>query len=180
MNPFERLWLRTTRSSRAKAEAIRVLIDTPTEEFLRRRGEIDTAGLTTDEINVALAARPDLYRPLLPIERATLRALLDHADFPGRDELVEQVDSATVVGYCPCPCATVALDVSRSAPRAVESVSPIPNSADVLDDNDDVIGGVMIFTEDGYLSALEIYAWENPITPLPPLDRLRPWSRART
>ena len=137
----------------AKANAIAALINTPTEEFLAHRREMSTAGLTADEINAALAARPDLPRPLLPIERDVLLAILGHADFVGRDQLLEQVDSTTVIGYCPCPCATVSLQVSPTAPKS--------------------IGGIIVFTEDGYLSALEIYAWDEPISPLPPLDRLQ-------
>jgi hypothetical protein len=82
---------------------------------------------------------------------------LRHADFPGRDELVAQVESATVVGYCPCRCATVALQVSPDAPRAIGSLRPMPNEADVVDENGDVIGGIIVFTKDGCLSALEIY-----------------------
>jgi hypothetical protein len=103
-----------------------------------------------------------------------LRALLNHADFPGRDELTVQAESATVIGYCPCPCATVALHVSRKAPRAVGTKSPIPNEATVLDADGEAIGVILAFADNGYLSALEIYDWTDPegISPLPPLERL--------
>jgi hypothetical protein len=67
----------------SSARAIRALIDTPTEEFLAHRGEINTAGLSADEINAALDARRDLPRPLLPIERDILLALLGHAPCEG-------------------------------------------------------------------------------------------------
>jgi len=157
----------------AKANAIAALINTPTEEFLAHRREMSTAGLTADEINAALAARPDLPRPLLPIERDVLLAILGHADFVGRDQLLEQVDSTTVIGYCPCPCATVSLQVSPTAPKSIGGGYPIRNEAEVLDASGESIGGIIVFTEDGYLSALEIYAWDEPISPLPPLDRLQ-------
>jgi hypothetical protein len=157
----------------AKAEAIAALTNTPTEEFLAHRSEISTAGLTADEINAALAARPDLPRPLLPIERDVLLAILGYADFVGRDQLMEQVESTTVIGYCPCPCATVALQVSPIAARSIGGGYPIRNEAEVLDANGESIGGIIVFTEDGYLSALEIFAWDQAISPLPPLDRLQ-------
>jgi hypothetical protein len=135
--------------------------------------------LTLDEINAALDARPDLPRPLLPIERDTLRALLDYADFLGRDQLAAQVESVSVVGYCPCNCATVALEFSPEGPSAVGSWRPIPNQAIVLDANGESIGGIIVFSEHGYLSRLEIFAWDDPISPLPPLDRLQLFARPR-
>lgn len=155
---------------------------TPTEEFLARRRELsaaaDEAGLDVDEINAALSARPDLPRPLSPGERAVLLALLGAADFDGRDVLLEQVDSATVVGYCPCPCATVALEVppsARRAPRMPERT--IPNQAGVLNAEGQTIGGIIVFADEGYLSAIEIFDYgfdygDGPISPLPSVDRL--------
>ena len=156
---------------------MRLLTNTPTEEFLLRRGELGhstfAAGLTVEEINAALAARPDLPRPLLPIERDTLRALLDCADFPGRDELVAQAESATVVGYCPCPCATIDLEVDRTLPRGPDlPAGTIPTEASVLDAAGETIGGIIVFVDEGYLSALEIFDYGEPISPLPPLERL--------
>lgn len=163
----------------SRSQVIDALTNTPTEEFLARRSELgdatERAGLTADEINAALAARPDLPRPLLPGERDVLLAILGCADFLGRDQLVAQVDSATVVGYCPCPCATVALRIPREAPRAIGTLRPIPNEALVLDANGEEIGMIIVFTDDGYLSALEISDWLDVcgISPLPPVDRLQ-------
>jgi hypothetical protein len=48
----------------AKADAIRALTDTPTEEFLAQRHPIDTSVLTVHEVKDALEARSDLPRPL--------------------------------------------------------------------------------------------------------------------
>ena len=99
---------------------------------------------------------------------------LGAADFDGRDVLLEQVDSATVVGYCPCPCATVALDVAPSARRAPDMPArTIPNEAGVLNAKGQKIGGIIVFADDGYLSAIEIFDFAGcPISPLPPVDRL--------
>ena len=72
-------------------------------------------------------------RPLLPEERATLLSLLNHADFEGRDALVEQVNAARVDSYCSCGCATVGFTVDPDAPSAGRSYRPIPNEATVLD-----------------------------------------------
>ena len=90
---------------------------------------------------------------------------------------VEQVDAVSVNGGCPCGCATVDFIVDRSAPSAGKTYRPIPNEAEVLDADGAYMGGVIVFTENGYLSSLEIFSIADPITQLPPLDRLRLVSR---
>jgi len=87
--------------------------------------------------------------------------------------LLEQVDSARADWYCGCGCATVTLSVDSAAPSASRTYRPIPNGADVVDVNGDVIGGVIVFADDGYLSNLEIFDHYEPISPFPPLDRLQ-------
>jgi hypothetical protein len=101
-----------------------------------------------------------------------LRALLDHADFDGRDALLAQIDDAQVVGHCPCGCATVDLKVSGQ-PTSHAGYGPIPNEADVLGADGGTIGGVLAFVKDGRLSMLEVYSFtDEPINPLPPLSQL--------
>jgi hypothetical protein len=171
--------VRVARSDRRRrSEAIEALTHTPTEELVERRAQLQAAaqdaGLSPNEIEAVLAARPDLPRPLLPIERDTLLAILGYADFEGRDELVAQVDLATVDGYCGCGCATVNLRVKPNAPRAQTALHTCPNVASVLDAKGEVIGGIIISLVDGYLSGLEIWDVLDPrgISPLPPIDRL--------
>jgi hypothetical protein len=53
-------------------------------------------GLTPNDIGEILNSRPELPRPLLPEERATLKAILTHADFDGRDALAAQARTAQV------------------------------------------------------------------------------------
>lgn len=112
-------------------------------------------------------------RPLQPEERAALLAILNYADFDGRDALLDQVDAARVVGFCGCGCATV--DIAVGAPSSTTSVAlPIPNEAVVLDEDGDGIGGVLLFVRDGYLASLEVYDFKGvPIGPFPSRDRLR-------
>jgi hypothetical protein len=157
-------------------EVIETLAYTPTEDLLEPRAELQAAaqeaGLTPNEIEHVLNARPDLPRPLVPIERDTLLAILNHADFEGRDELISQVDSASVDGYCGCGCATVSLVVQPEARRAPTALRMIPNSARVFDAEGEEIGGIIVFLLDGYLSFLEIYDYLDGISPLPPIDRL--------
>src|SRR4029078_5555095 len=97
------------------------------------------------------------------VVRATLLAVLCAPDFPGRDELVAQVESATVVGYCPCPCATIDLEVDRILPRGPYLPDRvIPTEASVLDTAGETIGGIIVFVDEGYLSSLEIFDSRAP------------------
>ena len=97
-SPFPHCWrtvailFRRRSNNRRRSEAIEALASTPTEELVERRAELqaaaENAGLTPNEIGAVLNARPELPRPLLPIERDTLLAILGYADFEGRDELL--------------------------------------------------------------------------------------------
>ncbi|GAA2203099.1 hypothetical protein [Streptomyces bangladeshensis] len=95
---------------------------------------------------------------------ATLRALLAGAD-PVSSALLAQVPHTRVVGRCGCGCATVDLRVDRTAADpapphgnpAVDAWYRAPHAA-----------GVMVCTEDGYLSLLEIYSVsDEPVTAWP-------------
>jgi hypothetical protein len=161
--------------------AVEALLNTPAPDLASRRAELqaaaDAAGLSSDEIGRLLNSRPELPRPLLSEERATLQALLTYADFEGRDALVEQVDFARVDYYCRCGCATVGLTVDPAASSARKTYRPIPNEASVVDLDGKSIGGVIVFADDGYLSNLEIYWYDEPISPFPPVDQLELFTR---
>jgi hypothetical protein len=117
-------------------------------------------------------------RPLQPEERAALLALLNNADFEGRDALLAQVDAARVVGFCGCGCATVDLSVASALTTPIVA-QHIPNEAVVLGDDGEAIGGVLVFVKDGYLSSLEVYEYGGgPISPFPPVERLNLLSRS--
>jgi len=115
-------------------------------------------------------------RPLRPEERAVLTALLNHADFDGRDALLAQIELARVVGYCGCGCASVDLAVEDSAPQTGVAY-PIPNQATILTADGEAVGGLLVFIRDGCLSMLEVYNYcGEPISPLPPTERLQLFS----
>lgn len=157
--------------------AVEALRNTPAADLAAHRAELQAAahgaGMTVDEIGDLINSRPDLPRPLLAEEHATLVAVLTHADFPGRDALVDQAETARVDGLCGCGCATVSLIVDRQLPPATGRRSPIPNSPSVIDGRGEPIGGVLVFIDGGYLTSLEIYWYEDPISPFPPVDHLQ-------
>jgi hypothetical protein len=87
-------------------------------------------------------------RELKPNERALLEFLLT-ADFPGRNELREQVGRVQVLWDCDCGCGTINLMVTNPVVRAVAR-EPIPIEARGANVD------VLLFVRDGLLSSLEI------------------------
>ena len=94
-------------------------------------------------------------RPLSEAEQRLLLAVLGHAGFSGRNELLAQINSVEVVGRCGCGCATVTLRVD-SSPPSDDIARPIPNEAEVLDAESESVGGVLVFARDGRLCELEV------------------------
>lgn len=163
----------------ARARALAALRDVPVAELLERRAELQdaarAAGVSAEEIVATLNGRKENPRALAESERRTLCALLDHADFPGRDALRAQVPHARVVGYCPCGCATVKLAVNPQMAAPADVTSRVPgNELRVFDEGGTEAGGVILFVDDGYLSQLEIHTWFDPICPFPPSELLIP------
>jgi hypothetical protein len=107
-------------------------------------------------------------RKLGPAERAVIEFLLA-ADFAGRNELKEQLESVEVVWECDCGCGTVNFQVTGSVGRALTK-EPIPVEANGhgLD--------VLLFVRGGFLSSLEIvdHGDARPL-PYPTVDSLRLW-----
>ncbi|MGI5137414.1 MULTISPECIES: hypothetical protein [unclassified Streptomyces] len=105
-----------------------------------------------------------MAEPLSPEATATLRALLAGSD-PVSSALLAQIPHTRVVGRCGCGCVTVDLEVDRTA------VAPAPSHDSPAVDagyTDPHSAGVMVFTEGGYLSLLEIYSVsDEPITTWP-------------
>jgi hypothetical protein len=95
---------------------------------------------------------------LPPGVSATLHALLIGPD-PVSSALRAQITHARVADRCGCGCATVDLSVDRTAappaPPASTQSSGLAADAWYAVPAD---AGVLVFTEDGYLSRLEIYA----------------------
>ncbi|MFC9703642.1 hypothetical protein ACFTWD_23430 [Streptomyces sp. NPDC056943] len=105
-----------------------------------------------------------MAEPLSTDATATLSALLAGPD-PVSSALRAQIPYARVTGRCGCGCATVDLTVDRAAvPPAPEHGNPAADAWYAVPDD----AGVMVFTEDGYISLLEIYsASSEPITAWP-------------
>lgn len=112
----------------------------------------------------------DSGRPLSPEVVETLQALLAGND-PVFAALREQIPFARAVSRCPCGCPSVGLEVDRiSVPAAPSPTSPIASGW-----YDDQTHDVVLFTDDGYLSSLELncvsdevpMAWPDPSLLIP-------------
>ena len=160
--------------------AKRQLLETPAAELAARRMQIqalaEAAGFSAEEIREILNSRADLPRALLPEERDALLLYIVSLDGPTREALRAQVAAAKVSGYdCPCPCASVALVVDKAKVPPV-NVRPsdycVFGDVSIYDPNGEFIGGVQVGIENGYLSGIEIWWIDEPISPIPPRDQL--------
>jgi hypothetical protein len=113
---------------------------------------------------------PEAPRPVTREESALLGALLDH-DFTGVEALRAQTHGLLAKRGCSCGCGSIDLiPQGAGLPKAaVRGAAPV--SGHVLDDNGNVVGGVVLFVEDGFLSMLEVHRDDSAI-PLPQVDEV--------
>jgi hypothetical protein len=98
-------------------------------------------------------------RALNADERSVLDFLLTR-EFPGRDELVVQARSVQTTGLsCTCGCPSFSLKPDLSLPPAPVT-DPRPTDAHGIDPAGTEIG-VLLFVDDGYLSDVEIYNFDD-------------------
>ena len=107
-------------------------------------------------------------RELKSSERILLEFLLS-VEFPGRDELREQMKRTEAVGECDCGCGTIDLEDKPPFLKAISS-EPIPVEAHGIGID------VLLFVRNGTLCSLEIVDYEdNRPFPYPNPDALKLW-----
>lgn len=80
---------------------------------------------------------------------------------------MRQLPHTTPGKGCPCGCATVDLEVDRTA------AAPADVRGDTVLEAGCPGGGVLLFVQDGYLALLEIYSFlDAPLTTWPPPELL--------
>jgi hypothetical protein len=95
-------------------------------------------------------------------ESELLEAFLAH-DFPGVEALRAQIPGLIAKRGCKCGCGTIDL-IPQGEHLPKSSVRDLlPVSGHVRDENGDAVGGVIIFVDDGLLSTLEVYWYDQPI-----------------
>jgi hypothetical protein len=99
---------------------------------------------------------------MTPAESELLEAFLAH-DFPGVEVLRAQISGLMAKRGCKCGCGTIDL-IPQGKRLPKSSVHGwLPVSGHVLDEHGDTVGGVLIFVDDGLLSTLEVYSFDQPI-----------------
>jgi hypothetical protein len=106
-------------------------------------------------------------RPLSADEKRVILQILD-ADLDGADELRQQVEGAFATRQWIAGLPSIDIIVGETSPAAPDYVRR-PITRAVEDDSGSPIGFVLLWVEDGRISALE-YAWvtDDPPTELPP------------
>ena len=104
-------------------------------------------------------------RELTAEERGALDFLLA-GDFPGAGELREQAAAAIATGRCRCGCPTIDLSVDRTRAQRAPVTATVP----VQSDAHDGLSFLLVFTDDGWLTLLEL-AWvgDEPPDGFPPV-----------
>jgi hypothetical protein len=105
-------------------------------------------------------------RELAPAERGVLRLIIDQLPDPQRSQLLRQLEHTVVRGG---PVTMLELGVAAELVPMDQLSDPLP--VRVLHQNPagDMLGEVLVWTTDGYLSHLE-YAWvtDEPPSEIPP------------
>ena len=112
-------------------------------------------------------------RPANPPEKAVLRKALA-IEFNGVQELREQIDLCEVTAQWSPESVSVELRVPVGSPKSAVAPGPIPTRTSVSNASGELEGEILVWTEGGFLSALE-YAWYGDEMPtiLPEPERMR-------
>ena len=108
-------------------------------------------------------------RPLTPNEQALLAGFLAF-DFPGVEALREQSRSILAAPGCTCGCGSLDL-FPQGQPPLSSARTPLPSEGRLRNEAGDEVGGLICLAQDGLLSYLEVYAYDEP-PPLPPAERV--------
>ncbi|CAM5270956.1 MULTISPECIES: hypothetical protein [Streptomyces] len=102
-------------------------------------------------------------RPLSPLEQRVLVKLLS-AEFPGAQELRNQLAQTRVTRPWGSESPSVDLDVPPGVPEAAIEDGVIPATGTVTDDSGELFGELLVWVSDGRLSALE-FSWYGDTAP---------------
>jgi hypothetical protein len=109
-------------------------------------------------------------RALTSNERAVLNAFLLH-EFDGVEALRVQARQVLASPGCSCGCGSIDLHAPNDTPMS-SAGSPLPVEGEVLGDDGKPIGGLLLFLDDGRLTGLEVYSFDDPL-PMPLPDQVR-------
>ncbi|MEV6803072.1 hypothetical protein [Streptomyces sp. NPDC051132] len=102
-------------------------------------------------------------RPLSSVEQRILVTLLS-AEFPGAQELRNQLAQTRVTRPWGSESPSVDLDVPPGVPEAAIEDGIIPATGTVTDDSGELFGELLVWVSEGRLSALE-FSWYGDTAP---------------
>lgn len=112
-------------------------------------------------------------RPLSQAERQLVEAMLACVDEPEASALHSQLDMAEARSGCPCGCGTIDFLLPEAVPaRSHREGSGVLVEGDVLDEDGEAVGGLLLFLDDGRLRDLEVWSVGDPLQ-LPPVESAR-------
>lgn len=116
----------------------------------------------------------------LPDDVADALAAVLNADNPVHVALRRQVPHLTVRARCTCGCGTAyfELDTSKVEPAPTGPSTVVAAEAQLVTEAGECPGEVLVFTQDGYLSWLEVCSWSDDIEVT--LAAARHWLQTRS
>ncbi|MGW5877206.1 hypothetical protein ACWFMI_11740 [Nocardiopsis terrae] len=112
-------------------------------------------------------------RELSPREKGVLEEILSR-DIPGFEELRQQVQNARVSGNWGSDLPSIDIEVPETTPRSSVRNIIAPVDVSVLGERGEYLGEILVWLDDGRISAVE-YAWvsDSPPRELPEVRQLK-------
>ncbi|MFC4463806.1 hypothetical protein ACFPH6_04325 [Streptomyces xiangluensis] len=101
----------------------------------------------------------------LPADVADVLAVVLNGDTPVHIALRRQIPRLSVRARCTCGCGTAyfELDTSKADPAPTGPGTVVAAEAQLVTEAGECPGEVLAFTQDGYLSWLEVCSWSDDI-----------------
>lgn len=99
--------------------------------------------------------------------------MLTRVDELESSALRAQLDVTEVRSGCPCGCGTIDFVLPEAiSARSSRTGAGVLVEGDVFDESGNPVGGLLLFLDDGLLSALEVWSVGDPLQ-LPAVERVR-------